>query len=144
MYAAGGLLAPSDEYRAYDNPPVRSFMSTLVKLLTELGLTQASIVMAFVRSSVFASLTVTQSLTPLNERALPYLPEVVQVAPEMAPLFALPDESVALGPLPALKLHAPTSPVVEVAASFTGTVTPADAASRLALSSTARLRMVTG
>ena len=65
--------------------------------------------MALVRSSVLESLTVTQSLTPSNDSALPYLPLVVQVAPEIVPLFPLPEVSASVEPLPASKLYAATS-----------------------------------
>jgi hypothetical protein len=45
-------------------------------------------------------LTVTQSLLPSKVRAEPYLPSVVQVAPEMSPLLALPDRSATVVPAP--------------------------------------------
>ena len=50
---------------------------------------------------------------PLNDRAAPYLPAVVQVAPapDSVPLFPLPDESVHVVPEPSLNPQAPTSPV---------------------------------
>ena len=68
------------------------------------GLTQASMVRAVVRSSELASLTVTQLLRPLNDRALPYLPLVVQVALASVPVLLLPEASATVEPVPSLKL----------------------------------------
>ena len=62
------------------------------------GLTQASSVMAPVRSSGFASAIVTQSLTPSKERAAPWRPLAVRVAPEMVPLLAEAEASWAAVP----------------------------------------------
>jgi hypothetical protein len=59
--------------------------------------------MPVVRSSPFASATVTRSFTPSNDSALPNFPAVVQVAPEIVPVRPLPDKSVAEVPLPLLK-----------------------------------------
>ena len=57
------------------------------------GLTQASSVMPVVRSSTFASLTVTRSFVPSKFRAAPYRPLADHAAPEMAPLLPLPVRS---------------------------------------------------
>jgi len=43
--------------------------------------------MALVNCSDGALLMVTKALVPLKLKALPYLPEVVQAAPLMVPLF---------------------------------------------------------
>ena len=56
-----------------------------------------------VRSSEPASLTVTQSLIPSNDSALPYLPLAVRVAPEIVPLLPLPEASVTVVPDASLK-----------------------------------------
>ena len=50
------------------------------------GLTQASSVIPFVRSRLFASATVTQSFTPSNDSAPPDWPPVTQDAPEIVPV----------------------------------------------------------
>jgi len=47
---------------------------------------------------------VTRLLTPSKERALPYLPWLVHVAPAIVPWFPLPEASSAAPPLPWLKL----------------------------------------
>jgi hypothetical protein len=57
------------------------------------GSTHAISVIPVVRSSELLSLTVTQSLMPSNDRALPYLPAVVHAAPLTVPPFALPETS---------------------------------------------------
>ena len=54
--------------------------------LVVLGRTQASSVIAFVRSSAAVSATVTMSLTPSNESAPPLRPAVDQTAPAIVPL----------------------------------------------------------
>src|SRR5687768_13828288 len=74
------------------------------------GNTHADSVMPTVRSSALLSATVTQSFTPSNDRALPYLPCVVQVAPEMVPVRPLPVTSTAVVPVPALKLQEAIKP----------------------------------
>ena len=53
-----------------------------------------------VRSSSGASATLTTLELPLNESAPPYWPAVDQVAPVIVPVFALPDASAAVAPLP--------------------------------------------
>src|SRR5215831_151343 len=75
-----------------------------------LGCTHASSVIPVVRSSEFESGTVTLSLTPSNERALPCLPPALQTAPETVPLFAEPEASATVDPVPSSKLYAATSP----------------------------------
>src|SRR6266496_2792291 len=74
------------------------------------GFTQASSVIALVRSSEVESATFTMLLTPLKLSAEPNLPLVVQVAPEIVPLFPLPDRSGSEVPDPWSKLYAATSP----------------------------------
>src|SRR5690242_20629556 len=81
--------------------------------------------MPVVRSSVFASLTVTQLVAPSKVAALPYFPAVVQVVPLVVPLLLLPDRSVTLVPVPSLKPYDATSLVGGGAAVLeTVTVTP--------------------
>src|SRR6516162_3642376 len=71
--------------------------------------------MALVNCSDAALLMVTKALLPLKDKALPYLPEVVHVAPLMVPLFPLPDISLTTVPLPSLNPYAATKPGVGVA-----------------------------
>ena len=66
------------------------------------GKTHASSVIPVVRSSALASATVTQSLTPSNDRALPNLPAVVHVAPLSVPVRLLGVMSTVVVPLPSL------------------------------------------
>src|SRR5205809_7593595 len=122
------------EYTSSEVPA--SFKITVRQLVREVGLTHASSVMEPARCSELASLTVTQLLEPLKDRALPYRPGA-QVAAMIVPLFPVPDASAAVEPVPSSKLNAATRVfVVE-----TVTLTPAAGVSRLALSSTARLLM---
>jgi hypothetical protein len=53
---------------------------------------------------------VTKAFVPLNVKALPYFPEVVQVAPVIVPLFPLPDTSLTTVPLPSLNPYAAIKP----------------------------------
>src|SRR5436190_77247 len=76
-----------------------------------MGLTQASRVIPVVRSREAESLTVTQLLTPLNDRAPPYLPEVDQEVLATVPVLELPEASAAVVPDPSLKPYAATRPV---------------------------------
>src|SRR5881628_2621288 len=76
------------------------------------GLTHASSVMAVVRSSgvpAAPSMTVTQSLMPLKDNALPTLPGT-RTAPVMVPLRPLGDESIAVAPPASSKPSDSTSP----------------------------------
>src|SRR5882672_4532983 len=76
------------------------------------GFTHASMVIPVVRSSgvpAAPSITVTQSLVPLKDNALPTLPGT-RTAPVMVPLRALDDESVAVVPLASSKPSASVSP----------------------------------
>ncbi len=73
-------------------------MTTVCQALSAVGLTQASSVMAAVRSSESASGTLTQSFTPSKERALPNLPVAERVAPEIVPVLPVPDSSTVLAP----------------------------------------------
>ena len=57
-----------------------------------------------VRSREGASLTVTQSLTPSKERALPKRPWVMRLAPLMVPVLPLPEASTTVEPLASSKL----------------------------------------
>src|SRR5262245_18489923 len=74
------------------------------------GFTQASTVIPVVKFRLGALFTVTQLLTPSNERAPPKRPDLTHVAPEIVPVFPLPDESFTVVPLPSLKLYAATKP----------------------------------
>ena len=89
--------------------PVRLSLKTTVRqaLSPRVGRTQASRVMPVFRSSVAASATVTQSLTPSKLSALPFFP-VVQVAPEMVPALPLPERSASVVPEPASNEYAAT------------------------------------
>ena len=81
------------------------------------GLTQASSVIAAVKCKEAASGIVTRAPDPLNVRAFPYFPEVVQVALAIVPVFPLPDESETVVPEPSLKEYAATSVEAAVFAS---------------------------
>src|SRR5205809_8027754 len=109
-------------------------MTTVSQPLITDGFTHASSVRAVDRSSELESATVTQLLVPLNDRALPYLPPAAQVAPEIVPVFPLPEASATVEPVPSSKLYAATR-VFEL---DTVTLTPAPGVCRLPLSSTAR------
>src|SRR5438034_3318197 len=85
-------------------------MTSRRALLTLLGYTHASRVIPLVNCSDAALLMVTKALVPLNVKALLYLPEVVQVAPVMVPLFPLPDTSLTAVPLPSLNPYAAIRP----------------------------------
>ena len=74
----------------------------------DVGRTQASSVIAVVRSRAAVSATVTQSLTPSNESAPPFLPAADQVAPEIVPACPRPEMSASVGPLPASKEYEAT------------------------------------
>ena len=67
------------------------------------GKIHASSVSAAVGFSSAVEATVTQSLTPSKVSALPKRPWVVQAAPEMVPVCALPEASAVLVPVPSLK-----------------------------------------
>ncbi len=67
--------------------------------------------MPVVRSSAFASGTVTQALTPLNDSALPNLPAVVRVTLLSVPVRLLPLASNVVVPLASSNPYAATSPV---------------------------------
>src|SRR5579884_4296935 len=108
--AAAGRLLELLAYIAYESPPGRSLMTTACQFVTTDGFTHDSSVTAAVRSSAAASLTVTQAFVPLNDRALPYRPDVVHAAPEIVPVFPLPEASATVLPNPSLKLYAATNP----------------------------------
>src|SRR3954453_14282931 len=80
-------------------------------LLTDAGLTQASNVIPVVKRKEGESLTVTRALVPLNERAFPNLPAVLQVAALIVPVLLLPDASVTAVPVPSVKPYAATRPL---------------------------------
>jgi hypothetical protein len=73
-------------------------------LLVAVGYTHASNVIPVVTCNEAESGTVTRELKPLKDKALPYLPAVVHVAPLIVPLFPLPETSFTIMPLPSLKL----------------------------------------
>ena len=52
-----------------------------------------------------------RALVPLKVNALPYFPEVVQVAAVILPLLLLPDTSAAEVPLPSLNAYAAIKPL---------------------------------
>ena len=81
-------------------PPLRSFAATVRHLPIALGRTQASIVIPVLRSSEAVSGTVTQSFTPSNVSAPPFLP-AAHVAPEIVPVLARPELSARVVPVPA-------------------------------------------
>ena len=81
-----------------------SFWITVRQPLCEaVGITHASSVIPVVTSSEFESLICTRLLEPLKDKAPPYLPPAMRVAPLIVPVFPLPDSSVTLGPEPSLK-----------------------------------------
>src|SRR3974390_186690 len=86
-------------------------MTSRHALLTTVGSTHASKVIAVVNCSDAALPIVTTALEPLNVSALPYLPELLQIAPLTVPLFPLPDASLTVVPLPSLNPYAATNPV---------------------------------
>src|SRR5438105_1886394 len=100
---AEGERSGSVAYSEYDKEPGRSFSSTVRQPLTEVGLTHASSVMPLVSRRPGASFTVTQALVPLKERAPPNLPAADQAALLSVPVFALPERSAAVEPVPSLK-----------------------------------------
>src|SRR5688572_10691045 len=89
----------------------RSFISAVRHALpSAVGRTHASSVIVFVRSRLFASATVTRSLTPSKVSALRNRPAVVQAGPLTVPVLPVPELSNADVPTPASKPHSPTSP----------------------------------
>src|SRR5215813_9804878 len=80
--------------------------------VTAEGLTHASSVIPLDSCSEAALGTVTTAFVPLNDSALPYLPDVAQVAPVIVPVFPLPDASVTIVPDPSSNPYAATTPVV--------------------------------
>src|SRR5687768_14763668 len=82
------------------------------------GRTQASRVIPLVRSSELASATVTLSLTPSKESALPKRPPSTHVAPLIVPAFPLPELSAVAVPLPSSKPYSATRPAGGGAAEF--------------------------
>ena len=90
-------------YNAYASEPGASLRTTVRQPDTVVGLTQASTVRAVVRSRSGASAIDTRLLVPLNDRAFPFLPAAVQVAPTIEPVWPLPVASAVVPPVPSLK-----------------------------------------
>ena len=91
-------------HRARTTRPVGASLRIAVRQpLSVVGLTQADSVMPVVRSSAFASATVTRSLVPSKLRAPPNRPPAFQVAPLTVPLRPLPVASLATVPDVSLK-----------------------------------------
>ena len=67
--------------------------------VVEAGLTQASSVIALVRSRLGESGTVTHAFRPLNVSALPNRPAVVRTAFDSVPLFPVVEVSITAVPL---------------------------------------------
>src|SRR3954467_15872901 len=89
-------------------------MSTDLKITSlqpprPVGFTQASSVMAVVRSRDAESLTETKALLPLKLRAFPHLP-VTHVAPFTVPELPLPEMSEIVLPFPSSNPYAATRP----------------------------------
>src|SRR3954451_19406318 len=102
---------PALAYNAYTSALVFSLIIAVRQVVpSAVGLTQASIVILLVRSSLALSATVTQLLVPLNVRSLPNLPVVDRVAPVIVPFSPLPEPSLAPVPLVSSKPQAPTRP----------------------------------
>ena len=74
------------------------------------GCIQADKVMPVVRSRLAESATSTRSSSPSNERAPPFLPVAVHVAPLKVPLLADPERSAVTDPEPSSNPYAATSP----------------------------------
>src|SRR5580658_10740772 len=87
-------------------------MASVQLPLTTVGYTQASIVMPVLRSSEGASGIVMSEFVPLNTRAFPYLPDVVQVALVIVPVLPFPERSLTVVPVPSSKEYAATSPEI--------------------------------
>src|SRR5437868_1779714 len=98
-------------------------MTSRQALVIAAGLTQASSVTAVLKRSAALSGTLTSALTPLNARASPNLPAVVQVAFVRVPVLPLPDASAALVPVPSLKPKAATRAGFVVEASVVAAAT---------------------
>ena len=101
---------------------MRSLSRTVSQLATEFGETHASSVIAVVRSSEFASGTLTKSFVPSNVSAPPNRPCALRAAPEIVPSLLAVDASSAVVPLASSKPHAPTSPFGSTAGLDTVTV----------------------
>src|SRR4051812_35922028 len=80
-------------------------MSRQAELRTD-GLTHASSVIAVVRCKLAESGTVSFALVPLNDSALPYLPDAVHIAVPIVPLLLFPERSVTVVPVPSSKAKA--------------------------------------
>src|SRR3954452_2038966 len=93
--------------------PAVSFSATERKPAVVVGLTQASIVIAEVSDSEVELGIATDAFVPLNESAFPNLPAPApaHVAFVIVPVFALPDWSVTVVPVPSSKPYAATRPV---------------------------------
>src|SRR5688572_25295099 len=80
--------------------------------MTADGLTHASSVIAVLKCNEGVSGTLTHAELPLNERAPPYFPAVVQVASVRVPVFPVPEASAVVVPVPSLNEYAATKPDV--------------------------------
>ena len=78
-------------------------MTSRHSLVTAVGYTHASSVIALVSRSEEASGTVTFAFVPLKESAFPNLPCVVHVADPMVPPLPVPEASAVELPEPSLK-----------------------------------------
>src|SRR5215475_3517538 len=76
----------------------------------EAGFTQAERVKELDRSREFESATVTLSLMPSKDNALPIFPAVQTGRPTKAPLFPFPEESAAVVPFPSSNFQWATRP----------------------------------
>ena len=106
------------EYSPYTRSPGRSLTTTVLKSPPAFGRTHASSVIPVVRSSEFESATVAAAFEPLNESALPNLPEPrpAHAVLESVPLLPFPDRSAVVIPTPSSKPYAATSPLGGAAA----------------------------
>jgi hypothetical protein len=111
-------LVFSFAYNVYARSFVNSFITTVRQAAppAAVGYTHASSVIAVVRRSDAESATLTMLLVPLNVSALPYLPDVVQVALESVPVLLLPEASLVVVPVPSSKLYEATGPLCACAA----------------------------
>src|SRR3954469_4588563 len=102
------------------------------------GRTQASSVIALVRSRLLASGTLTWSLTPSKDSAEPNLPVSERVGPLIVPTLPVPEASVAVVPVVSSKPNAATRPVEAL---LTLTVTVLDVVVCPSLSSATAVRL---
>ena len=77
---------------------------------------------------------------PLNTSALPYLPEFVQVAPLIVPLFPFPEASATVVPVPSLNPYAATGVIEPSGTGGVAAVATAANSLKLPAASSARTR----